>query len=85
MHIILPWLQKNRPDYFCMQETKVADDKFPEAEFADVGYHVVFKGNKQYGGVAIASRVKPQKVIFGLDDEPPTPNVLSPPLTMILP
>lgn len=70
LHIVLPWLQKNAPDYFCLQETKVADDKFPAAEFAEAGYQVVFKGNKQYNGVAIASRLKPQKVVFGLDDEP---------------
>lgn len=70
LHIVLPWLQKNMPDYFCLQETKVADDKFPRTEFADLGYQVIFKGNKQYNGVAIVSRPKPQKVIFGLDDEP---------------
>lgn len=70
MHIVLPWLQKNAPDYFCMQETKVADDKFPAAEFADVGYQVVFNGIGKNSGVAIASRRKPQKVVFGLDDEP---------------
>ncbi|NTW07604.1 MAG: exodeoxyribonuclease III [Syntrophaceae bacterium] len=70
MHVVLPWLQKNKPDYFCLQETKVADDKFPAAEFADAGYQIVFKGNKQYAGVAIASRLKPEKVVFGLDDEP---------------
>ncbi|PKN71762.1 MAG: exodeoxyribonuclease III [Deltaproteobacteria bacterium HGW-Deltaproteobacteria-12] len=70
LHIVLPWLQRNSPDYFCLQETKVSDDKFPQAEFADLGYAVIFKGHKQYSGVAIASRRKPQKVIFGLDDEP---------------
>ena len=70
LHIVLPWLQKNMPDYFCLQETKVADDKFPAAEFADSGYQVIFKGDKQYAGVAIVSKRKPQKVIFGLDDEP---------------
>jgi exodeoxyribonuclease III len=70
MHIVLPWLQKNTPDYFCLQETKVADDKFPATEFADAGYQLIFKGHKQYNGVAIASRRKPQKVIFGLDNEP---------------
>jgi len=31
LHIVLPWLQKNNPDYFCMQETKVADAGFPAA------------------------------------------------------
>jgi exodeoxyribonuclease III len=70
LHIVLPWLQKNRPDYFCLQETKVADDKFPAAEFAAAGYQVVFKGNGGHAGVAIASLLKPQKVIFGLTDEP---------------
>jgi len=69
LHIVLPWLQKNRPDYLCLQETKVADDKFPQAEFADLGYSVTFRGHKQYNGVAVISRLAPQKVIFGLDDE----------------
>ncbi len=31
MHIIVPWLEKNRPDVICMQETKVEDGKFPHA------------------------------------------------------
>jgi exodeoxyribonuclease-3 len=73
LHIVLPWLTKNSPDYFCLQETKVADDQFPAAEFANLGYQVIFRGNKQYSGVAIVSKRKPQKVIFGLDDEPADP------------
>jgi exodeoxyribonuclease-3 len=70
LHIVIPWLQKNNPDYFCLQETKVDDNKFPAAELEALGYHVVFKGNKQYNGVAIVSRQKPQKVVFGFDNEP---------------
>ena len=70
MHIVLPWLRENSPDYFCMQETKVADAGFPAAEFEALGYHVVFKGDKQYKGVAIASKPKPQKITFGFDSEP---------------
>jgi len=70
LHIVLPWLKENRPDFFCLQETKVADDKFPAAEFADLGYQAVFKGKKQHAGVAIVSRKKPQKVVYGLDDDP---------------
>jgi exodeoxyribonuclease III len=73
LHIVLPWLTENNPDYFCLQETKVADDKFPQAEFADLGYQVIFKGDKQYNGVAIVSKKKPQKVIVGLDDDPADP------------
>jgi len=71
LHIVIPWLDKNKPDYFCMQETKVEDAKFPADEFAKLGYEVIFKGNKQYNGVAIATKQKPAKVIFGLTGQPP--------------
>ncbi len=76
LHIVLPWLQNNKPDYFCVQETKVEDAKFPVAEFEELGYQIVFRGNKQYNGVAIASRQKPQKVKFGLDSAPEDPDRL---------
>jgi len=33
---------------------------------------VVFKGQKRYNGVAIASLEKPETVSFGLDDKGPT-------------
>lgn len=67
LHLIIPWLRENRPDVFCMQETKAADDRFPAAAFTEAGYHVVFRGSKQYNGVAVASREKPENVIYGLD------------------
>lgn len=76
LHIILPWLEKNKPDYLCMQETKVEDAKFPALEFESLGYNIVFKGNKQYNGIAIASRQRPQKVNFGLDSVPGDPDRL---------
>ena len=53
-----------------MQETKVEDAKFPLAEFEALDYVVSFRGNKQYNGVAIVSKKKPQQVSFGLQDEP---------------
>jgi exodeoxyribonuclease-3 len=53
-----------------MQETKVTNDKFPVGEFADTGYHIVFKEIAKNCGVSIALKHKPQKVVFGLDDEP---------------
>ena len=74
MHIVVPWLKANNPDYLCMQETKVADAAFPAAEFEALGYNIVFKGDKQYKGVAIASKLKPQKVIYGFDGEPADPD-----------
>ncbi|MDI6777243.1 MAG: exodeoxyribonuclease III [Syntrophales bacterium] len=71
LHIVVSWLEKNRPDVFCLQETKVNDDRFPAGEFEGIGYHVVFKGKTQYNGVAVASLVKPEEVSFGLDDGGP--------------
>jgi len=71
LHIIIPWLFENRPDVLCMQETKVHDGKFPVREFQDAEYQVVFKGEKQYNGVAIASLKKPETFSTGLDDDGP--------------
>ena len=68
LHIVIPWLKANRPDVFCMQETKVEDKNFPAHEFEDSGYHVIFRGDKRYNGVAVASLEKPEGVHFGLDD-----------------
>lgn len=71
LHIILPWLAQHRPDVLCMQETKVEDGQFPAAEFRSAGYHVTFRGAKQYNGVAIVSREEPQAVRFGFSDGGP--------------
>ena len=77
LHIVLPWLQNNSPDIFCMQETKVEDTRFPAAEIEALGYTISFRGNKQYNGVAIVSRQKPQKVSFGLSGDPSDPDRLA--------
>jgi len=70
LHIVIPWLEKNKPDVFCMQETKVENRRFPESSFHRIGYHVVFSGGKGRNGVAIASLKEPENVSFGLDTEP---------------
>jgi len=71
LHIVIPWLNANRPDVFCMQETKVDDKDFPVGDFEEAGYHVVFKGEKGYSGVAVASLKEPEKVSYGLEDDGP--------------
>jgi len=53
-----------------MQETKVENRRFPEADFHRIGYHVVFSGVKGRNGVAVASLEEPEDVSFGLDTEP---------------
>ena len=53
---VLAWLKRHQPDALCIQETKVQDTEFPADPIREAGYHVVFKGQKAYNGVAILSR-----------------------------
>ncbi len=51
-------IDEAEPDVLCLQETKVADDLFPRAPFAERGYrHVAVAGFKGWHGVAIVSRL----------------------------
>jgi len=68
LHVILRWLAAHRPDVLGLQETKVVDEEFPLQPLVDAGYHVAFRGQKSYSGVALLSRVKPSELRFGLDD-----------------
>ena len=36
--IVIPWIEENKPEIICMQETKVANDKFPVKDFKEIGY-----------------------------------------------
>lgn len=55
------WLDEVRPDVVCIQETKLAQDKFPGGAMSELGYESAHFGQGQWNGVAILSRV-------GLDD-----------------
>lgn len=68
MPIVMDWLKDNSPVILCLQETKVQDSEFPREMFTQAGYHVVFRGQKAYAGVAIVSSQKPSDVWFGLPD-----------------
>ena len=41
---------------WCLQETKLTDDKFPHAEIEAAGYRAQWHGQKTYNGVALLSR-----------------------------
>ena len=56
---VLEWLVAHSPDILCLQETKVPDDRFPIDPLRDSGYHILFRGQPTYNGVAILSRVPP--------------------------
>jgi exodeoxyribonuclease-3 len=68
LELVLDWLGREAADILCLQETKVQDEDFPAEPIRDAGYHVVFRGQKAYGGVAIISREEPREVAFGFDD-----------------
>jgi exodeoxyribonuclease-3 len=68
---VIGWLKQNKPDILCMQETKVQDHEFPAAAFTETGYQIIYRGEKSYNGVAIASLLKPSETHFGIDDGKP--------------
>ena len=68
---VIQWLQDKQPDVLALQETKLVDKDFPQAEFANIGYQAVYAGQKSYNGVAVLSRVEmhePCLALPGLDD-----------------
>lgn len=71
LHVLEPWLERVSPDIVCLQETKVQDHEFPTQLFEEAGYHVAFKGQKSYNGVAILSKSEAASVRCGFDDEGP--------------
>jgi len=55
---LLAYLKEHQPDILALQETKVPDERFPQAEIEAVGYHVAFSGQTTYNGVAILSKIE---------------------------
>ena len=54
--LLLNWLEENKPNVVCLQETKVDDSQFPIWEINQSGYELTFYGQKSYNGVAILSK-----------------------------
>lgn len=53
LELIFDWLSRNKPDFLCLQETKVQDKDFPVNSFSELGYIDCFYGQKAYNGVSI--------------------------------
>jgi exodeoxyribonuclease-3 len=69
---VLDWLAVQRPDVLCLQELKLEDRAFPNAEIQAAGYHAAVAGQKTWNGVAILSTVPPEDIqrgIPGFSDE----------------
>ena len=63
---VLDWLATNPVDALVLQETKLTDDKFPQAEIEAAGYQVHWFGQKTYNGVALLSRTPAQDIVRNL-------------------
>lgn len=61
------WFLKEKPDILCLQETKALPEQLPEEVRNVPGYHSYFdfpKEKKGYSGVAIYTKIKPEKVEY---------------------
>lgn len=70
------WLEQQRADFVCVQETRAQEHQLTDPSFRPDGYHCHYRDalKKGYSGVAIYSRHAPKKVITELgapefDDE----------------
>jgi len=59
---LVDWLAIAQPDVVCLQETKLEDGKFPQAEIEAAGFRAAFTGQKTYNGVALLARSALQDV-----------------------
>jgi exodeoxyribonuclease-3 len=64
---VVAWLQQERPEVLCLQETKVTDELFPREAFEALGYQVVISGQKAYNGVALLSLLPLDDVQVGFE------------------
>lgn len=61
---------KYKADIVCFQETKCEPEQIPDEYLNYKNYHSYFaysKGRKGYSGVAIYSKIKPEKVEYGME------------------
>lgn len=63
---VLDWLAVQQPDVLGLQETKLSDDNFPVAAFAEAGWEVHYSGQKTYNGVALLSRSPATDIVTDL-------------------
>jgi exodeoxyribonuclease-3 len=54
---VLSFLERQRPDVLCLQETKQTNDAFPSAAFEAAGYQAIHNGEGRWNGVALISSV----------------------------
>ena len=62
------WLEQEKPDVVCIQETKAQPEQIPQLPLENLGYHCHwFSAERRgYSGVGILSRQKPDHVEYGM-------------------
>ena len=60
------FLNTRKPDVMLLQELKAQDNDMPASDLEDLGYNVIFKGQKAYNGVAILSKHPVSDIITNL-------------------
>lgn len=68
-HQLAALIERHQPDVIGLQETKVADEQFPQGEIEALGYHVHYHGQKGHYGVALLSRQPPLELHKGFPDD----------------
>jgi exodeoxyribonuclease-3 len=62
------WLENEKPDILCLQETKLQEDQVDKMSFEFHGYHQIWHSavKKGYSGVAVLSKIKPDNYSIGI-------------------
>jgi exodeoxyribonuclease-3 len=63
------WMARQKADVVCIQETKAQEGQLTDALYHPRGFHCYYHDaeKKGYSGVAIYSRVQPDRIVIGLD------------------
>ncbi len=56
LHQLQAVIDKHAPEFIGLQETKVQDHEFPRQAVTEMGYQVIYMGQKTHYGVALLSR-----------------------------
>ena len=68
-HQLEALIDKHHPDIIGLQETKVHDSEFPHETITDLGYQVIYHGQKTHYGVAVLSKQPVVEVEKGFPGE----------------
>lgn len=69
---LLSYLREENADVVCFQETKAQPEQIDSSMFWELGYHHCYYHSAQkkgYSGVAILSKVAPDRIVVGMNDE----------------